>query len=225
MSSVNTTQTSMTELSGCSCQRSVHWSQMAEKEKGRERQMTEMAKKEGGKKRAGWKTGWFGVPLAFSTKLGTQTTHTQKYTHTQMLKHYAQIQSNCWLWFNINMVQSIATCGMMEKDLLTCQLSSSVVKLVWGTREYNQQHPTVPANSSLFLFFCGSGVRRGQACMVTRATCDPLRNPHLTELSHQGHFIRRSACLLFLLLTACVFILRMPGFSAHSCFSSTLMFS
>lgn len=52
-----------------------------------------------------------------------------------------------------------------------------------------------------------------------------LRAPHMTELYHQGPYIRNSAGLLFLLLTACVFIVRMPGISAHSCFSSTAVFS
>lgn len=52
-----------------------------------------------------------------------------------------------------------------------------------------------------------------------------VRAPHLTELSHRDSFITNSAGLLFLLLRAAVFISTMPGFSAHSCFSSALVFS
>lgn len=65
-----------------------------------------------------------------------------------------------------------------------------------------------------FLFFGGLG-----------ADVEETGAPHLTELSHQSPFIRNSAGLLFLLLTASVFFLWIPSFSAHSCFFSAPLFS
>lgn len=114
MSPINATQTIMTELSEHFCQRSVHWGQMAERAK--EEKETD-DRKEWGKRRTRWKTGWFGLSLAFHIKLWTQTTHTGTNTvnpHINTKVFTPDSEPNQWLWSNINMVPSIATCGTME---------------------------------------------------------------------------------------------------------------
>lgn len=121
MSSVNTTQTSMSELSEGSCQRSVHWSQIAEREKGRERQMTEMTK------RRRWvgkgqdeKLGGLGFPLHSALSWEHKNAH-KPHIHTNIPTH------KCWSILprlsltagsdpTLTWLQSIATCGTMEKD-------------------------------------------------------------------------------------------------------------
>lgn len=77
MSPVNTTQTRMTELSEvCSLEPD-----------GKERDRWQKWQEKKGRKRTGWKTGWFGVPLAFCIKLGTQTWTQTTHTHTQIQPH------------------------------------------------------------------------------------------------------------------------------------------
>lgn len=148
-----------------------------------------------------------------NTQLHTNYTQMNRHVNAEVFRPDSEI--NCWLWSNVNMVQSIypRVAGWRKPTFFFCGKAA-----VW----HQLMKPAAslcPCNSFPFLFFCGGG-----AGVVTRAACDAVRAPHLTELSHQGPFIRNSAGLLFLLLTACVFILRMRGFSAHSCFSSTPMF-
>lgn len=94
MSSVNTTQTSKSELSVLS------EGQMAEREKGREKQMTEMTrKKEGVGKGQDEKLGGSGFPAQ------TCTQATRK-----------RPDSDCWLRSNSNTARSAATCGTTERN-------------------------------------------------------------------------------------------------------------
>lgn len=123
MSPINATQTIMTELSEHFCQRSVHRGQMAERAK--EEKETD-DRKEWGKRRTRWKTGWFGLSLAFHIKLWTQTTHTGTntvYPHINTGVFTPDSEPNQWLWSNINMVPSIATCGTMEQDWIVLPIS------------------------------------------------------------------------------------------------------
>lgn len=109
--------------------------------------------------------------------------------------------SDCWLGSNVNMAGATPAYGTMEGG--RCFLPQN---FTCSTRGFSN---TSPFDSSV-----GSELMRRRRGATL-----------LTKLSHQGPFIRNSARLLFLLLTASVFFLWIPGFSAHSCFSSAPLFS
>lgn len=143
----------------------------------------------------------------------TQTTHTHTQINSHKFKYWVKTM-NLAAGFKPRLTWCRPSPRVARSyPAPSCQLSSSVKNLMCGAG------PCQLLPLPLLLWWqnwCG---------VVTGAACKAAGAPHLNELSHQALFIRNSAGLLFLLLTACVFILWMPGFSAHSWFSSTLMFS
>lgn len=201
----NITPSIRSEVSERFCQRSAHWSQMGKKKK--KGGGVEMSRKS----RLDEKVGGLGFPCHSASNMRTNHTHTQINSHK--LKYWVETVT-----LAAGSKPTLTWCRPSPRvarrnPASSCQLSSSVKNLMCGAA------PCQLLPLPLLLWW------QSWCDIVTGAACKAAGAPHLNELSHQAPFIRNSAGLLFLLLTACVFILWMPGFSAHSWFSSTLMFS
>lgn len=111
------------------------------------------------KVRTGWQTEWFGIPLPFCIRLGTQTctqtTHTQINSHVNAEVLSQDYESNCWLWTNINMVQSIPMCGMAQHCFFLPTFFFCEKAGVWHKRRKPAASHCPASNSFPFLFLCG----------------------------------------------------------------------